>query len=54
MSDEVKSAFDVASFAVVGATLVDWLPAIAALLSIAWSFIRLYETKTVQGWIKGR
>lgn len=35
----------------VGATvgaLVDWLPAIAALLSILWTLIRIYETRTVQ------
>jgi len=32
-------------------TLVDILPAIAALFTIVWTCIRIYETKTVQGWI---
>jgi hypothetical protein len=31
--------------------LVDILPAVAALFTIVWTGIRIYETKTVQGWI---
>jgi len=27
------------------------LPAIAAIFTIVWTAIRIYETKTVQGWI---
>jgi hypothetical protein len=27
------------------------LPAIAAVFTILWTAIRIYETKTVQGWI---
>jgi chromate transport protein ChrA len=30
------------------ATLVSWLPSIAALLTIVWTLIRIYETETVQ------
>jgi hypothetical protein len=52
MNDQVKSVLDVSSFAVVGATLVEWLPAVAALLSIVWSLIRLWETATVQRWFR--
>jgi hypothetical protein len=52
MNDQIKSAFDIASFAVVGATLAEWLPAVAALLSIVWSLIRLWETATVKRWLK--
>jgi hypothetical protein len=52
MNDHVKPALDVASFAVVGATLAEWLPAVAALLSIVWSLIRLWETATVKRWLK--
>jgi hypothetical protein len=52
MNDHVKSAFDISSFAIVGATLVEWLPAVAALLSIVWSLIRLWETATVKKWFK--
>jgi hypothetical protein len=30
---------------------MNMLPAIAALFTIIWTGIRIYETKTVQGWI---
>jgi hypothetical protein len=33
-------------------TLMSWLPSIAALFTIIWTAIRIYETKTVQGWLK--
>lgn len=33
-------------------TLVGWFPAIAAALSIIWTGIRIYESKTVQSWLK--
>ena len=52
MNDHVKSALDASSFFIVGATLVEWLPAVAALLSIVWSLIRLWETATVKRWLK--
>jgi hypothetical protein len=48
--DTAKSVVDVISVATVVGTLVQLLPAIAALLTIAWTAIRIYETKTVQGW----
>ena len=35
-----KTIFDVSSFFVVAGTLIDWLPAVAALASLAWSLIR--------------
>jgi hypothetical protein len=53
MSEEIKAGFDVGSFAIVGATLADWLPAVAALLSIVWTVIRIRETKTYRRW-RGR
>jgi len=37
--------------AVVGA-LMGYLPPIAAFLAIVWYAIQIYESKTVQGWIK--
>lgn len=49
--DGLKHVGDVLSVSVVAATLAAWLPAIAALFSIVWSAIRIYETKTVQRWI---
>jgi hypothetical protein len=38
--------------ATVMGTLMSWLPAIAALFTIIWTVIRIYETKTIQGWLK--
>lgn len=46
--DTAKSVVDVLSVATVVGTLVQLLPAVAALLTIAWTAIRIYETETVQ------
>lgn len=48
----IKPIGDAISVSVVLATLANWLPAIAALASLVWSGIRIYETKTVQRWLK--
>lgn len=45
MSEHIKTGVDIGSVALVGATLVDMLPAIAAVLSILWSVLRIMETK---------
>jgi len=42
---------DIASITTVLGTLWGALPALAALFSLIWSIIRIYETKTFQGWI---
>ena len=47
--DNMKPAGDILSIGVVLATLASWLPAIAALFTIIWTAIRIYETQTVQG-----
>ena len=52
MNDHVKSALDISSFSIVIGTLAEWLPAFAALLSVIWSLIRLWETETVKRWCK--
>ncbi len=50
--DTINSAVgDIFSLGVVIATLVNWLPDIAALASIVWMCLRIYETKTVQSWL---
>jgi chromate transport protein ChrA len=54
MSDHFKPVADAASLGTVVATLGGWLPSIAALISIIWGVIRIYETKTVQGWLTRR
>ena len=46
-----KAVVDALSIAVVGATIMKWLPAIAAVFSIIWTVIRIYESKTVQDWV---
>ena len=48
MIEGLKPAGDIISFGVAFATLVSWLPSIAALLTIVWTLIRIYETETVQ------
>lgn len=43
-----KILLDAASVVTVTGTLLQVLPAIAALFTIIWTGIRIYETKTVQ------
>lgn len=43
-----KIAGDVLSLGVVVGTILSYLPAIAALFTIVWTAIRIYETETVQ------
>ncbi len=43
MSDHMKTTVDISSLLIAGATLIEWLPALAALMSIIWTGIRIYE-----------
>lgn len=43
---------DSTSFAILLGSIADLLPPFAALLSIVWVTIRIYETDTVQRWLK--
>lgn len=52
--DSAKHLIDIASISTTLAALAGWLPAIAAILSIVWSAIRIYETKTVQALLRKR
>jgi hypothetical protein len=52
MNDNLKHLLDAGSVAAVLATLMAWLPPLAAFFSIVWTLIRIYETRTVQGWLK--
>lgn len=52
VNEVVKHIIDALSLATVVGTLVDALPSIAAGFSIIWTMIRIYETKTIQEWIK--
>ena len=49
--DTAKNVIDALSIATVLGTLADVLPSIAALFTIVWTAIRIYETQTVQGWL---
>lgn len=51
MSESTKHAVDAVSVVTAVAALTAWLPPMAALASLVWSLIRIYETKTVQEWI---
>lgn len=50
-SETVKHAMDALSIVTVVGTLVNMLPSIAAVFTIVWTAIRIYETDTVQGWL---
>jgi len=54
LSENAKTVGDVLSVSTVVSTLMGWLPAFAALVTIVWTCIRIYETKTVQDWLKKR
>mgnify|MGYP003350850402 CR=1 len=49
IDEHTKFVIDVASITTVVGTLWGALPALAALFSLIWSLIRIYETKTFQG-----
>jgi len=50
--ETVKYVVDALSFLTVIGTLVEMLPSIAALFTIIWTGIRIWETNTVQRWVK--
>lgn len=48
-AESTKQAIDAISIFTVVGTLSDLLPPIAAAITIVWTCIRIYETRTVQG-----
>ena len=48
LTDATKHIIDTASIATAVGTMMQLLPAIAAVFTIVWTSIRIYETKTVQ------
>ena len=48
LQESTKHVLDTASIATAVVTMMQLLPAIAALFTIIWTTIRIYETKTVQ------
>ena len=51
LDEASKHIIDALSLITVIGTLVDMLPSIAAVFTILWTAIRIYETKTVRGWL---
>ncbi len=47
-SEQAKHVVDVLSIGTVAGTLAGILPSIAAVFTIVWTAVRIYETKTVQ------
>ena len=50
--ETAKTVTDVVSVATVVGTLAQVLSSIAALFTIIWTGFRIYETETVQRWVK--
>ena len=48
LTDATKHLIDTASIATAVGTIMQLLPSIAALFTIVWTSVRIYETKTVQ------
>jgi len=49
VDEHLKQIVDVISVTTIFGTLMGILPSVAAVLSIVWSLVRLYETRTVRG-----
>jgi hypothetical protein len=47
-TETAKTAIDALSIVTVVGTLAEVLPALAALFTIVWTFIRILETRTVR------
>jgi len=54
IDESSKHVIDAASIFTAVGSVLHWLPEVAALFTIIWTGIRIYETKTVQAWVKRR
>lgn len=52
VDEPIKIVGDIVSVTTVVGTLAGILPSIAALFTIVWTAIRIYETETVQGFLR--
>jgi hypothetical protein len=50
ISEGTKHVVDALSVVTVVGTLVEFLPAIAAIFTIVWTAIRIWETDTIKSW----
>ena len=51
VQEQLKSVGDALSLGTVLATIAGFLPAIAAIFTIVWTGLRIYESPTIQKWI---
>lgn len=51
MSEESKFIIDIANIGAVVALLNNAIPALAGIVTIVWTLLRIYETDTVQRWL---
>jgi hypothetical protein len=51
-TETIKHVVDGLSIITVIGTLADMLPSVAAVFTIVWTSIRIWETNTVQNWVK--
>ena len=51
MQEEAKNAVDALAVTTTVSTLMGWLPAVAAALSIVSTVVRIFETNTIQNLI---
>lgn len=51
-AEHARAVGDVLSIGTVVGAIVGWLPAVAALFTIIWTAIRIYETRTCQNFLK--
>lgn len=51
VNEHTKHIIDWTSIGIAFGSLVQLLPSIAAALSVVWTVIRIYETRTVQKWL---
>tara|TARA_X000001382_G_C3085637_1_gene151899 strand:- start:329 stop:505 length:177 start_codon:yes stop_codon:yes gene_type:complete len=49
--EELVHVLDITSIGVLLGSLAEILPHVAAIFTIVWTCIRIYETKTVQKWL---
>lgn len=52
--ETAKTVGDGTSLGVVVLSLLQYIPEVTAALSLIWICFRLYELKTIQGWIYGK
>ena len=53
-TEQTKMVVDALAVTTTACTLFGWLPPVTSAATLVWVCIRIWETKTVQGWRKKR